>query len=161
VQLVLDADALIKLNRADILAIVLSHFECIVPVDVYDEVVTTGGLLGYPDASTIGEILAGHVDIAPKKELGSETGKGEQAVLALLARMPSAYAVSDDRRFLRQLEASGLSYQTPVDVLVALHQLGAIQRTQALASLERMRDLIRPQAYSEGRQDIQDYLETP
>jgi len=161
VQLVLDADALIKLNRAGILQIVLSHFDCTVPAAVYDEVVTKGSELRYPDASAIGEVVDGLAEIPPAHESKSVTGKGEEDVLAILATKPGAYAVSDDRRFLRQLQASGVLYETPTDILVALYELGVVIQTDALIYLERLRDLIRPESYSEARRDIQNPVETP
>jgi hypothetical protein len=157
VEVLLDADGVIKLNRAGVLSSVIEAFVCIVPSTVYDEVVTTGKARLYEDAETIGAIIDNKVRIEASRRGGAEgmgLGQGELAILNLLPEMPDAIVVSDDRRFLSVLANQAIRFLTPADVLVALAHQGVLTREAAEEALERLRPIIRTQAYWDARQDL-------
>lgn len=125
---ILDANALINLYRAEILSLIYLATECIVPAEVYAEAVTNGQMAGYPDSSGIAEIVGPcteeFMEIQP--DLG-RTGRGETAVLRVyLERRGNSFSsddviVSDDQRFLRHLERMERSER------VAIRHLGTPQ----------------------------------
>ena len=57
-MLILDADALIKLYKAGVLAQVTETFEYVVPRKVYEEAVTLGRVRNHPDADDIDRVIA-------------------------------------------------------------------------------------------------------
>jgi hypothetical protein len=157
VEVLLDADGLIKLNRAGVLSSVIEAFTCIVPSTVYHEVVTTGKARLHKDAEIIEEIIGNKVSIEPSRggdAAGMGLGQGELAILNLLPEMPDAIVVSDDRRFLSVLADQAIRFLTPADVLVVLVHQGALTREAAEDALERLRPVIRTQAYWDARQDL-------
>ena len=81
---ILDASALINLYHAGTLSLIYLGTECIVPAEVYDEVITNGQQAGYADAGDIAEIIGPctvePVDLPPELSL---MGLGEAAALSL------------------------------------------------------------------------------
>ena len=138
-QLLLDADGIIKLNRAGVLAIVVREFSCAVPQTVYDEVVTKGKARLHQDAEIIETILAGNVTVLPVRRYEhqeSGLGAGELGILSLLLRGRDAIVVSDDRRFLAQLTTQGIPFLTPADLLVMLARRGVLNKGEARTALD-------------------------
>lgn len=83
----LDADGIIKLYRAGILALVVKAFPRTIPQAVYDEVVIKGKVTLHQDAEVIEAIVAGVITIllADKHETQeSGLGAGELGILSLL-----------------------------------------------------------------------------
>ncbi|MYC28888.1 MAG: hypothetical protein F4X65_02205 [Chloroflexi bacterium] len=119
---ILDANALINLYRAEILSLIYLATECIVPAEVYAEAVTNGQMAGYPDSSGIAEIIGPcteeFMEIQP--DLG-RTGRGETAVLRVYLERRGNSFPSDDQRFLRYLERMERSER------VAIRHLGTPQ----------------------------------
>lgn len=156
-RLLLDADAIIKLYHAGVLARVVSALSCAVPQTVYDEVVTIGKQRLHEDAAAIEVILAGAVDILglpPKASSESGVGAGEAGILTLLPGEPGAVVVSDDRRFLRTLTARGIPFLVPAAMVVVLAQSGLLTEVEAVEALDRLRSSIRAEEYWEARQKL-------
>ena len=161
-QLVIDADGLIKLNRAGVLRWVIEAFDCIIPSAVYSEVVTQGRARRYEDAEAIEAALTDKVQILsieanPEPQLG--LGIGEKGILNLLPRFPGSIVVSDDRRFLTVLSAEGIPFLTPADLLVVLTRREVLTGAQAREALENLRPAIRTKAYWDARTDLGRQLE--
>ena len=155
--LLLDSDALIKLNRAGVLVQVVGSFSCVIPMAVYEEVVTAGRAHRYPDADAIEAALA-NFEIVPGNATfgaGLGLGAGERAILDLLTRMQDAIVVSDDRRFLSVLSLEGAPFLTPADVLVVMNGTGVLSGPKARNGLELLRPLIRTSAYWDARNDLE------
>jgi hypothetical protein len=157
VRLLLDADALIKLNRAGVLETILEALDCVAPEAVYDEVVTEGRARKYADADVIGEMLSRLCDVV--KTRGSETarrglGRGELAVLELANHERDATVVSDDRDFLAVLDSLNLESLMPAGLLVVLARTRTISLQRADDALEKMRGLISVQNYDAARSDL-------
>jgi len=159
VQLLLDADGLIKLNRAGVLIQLAETHPCVIPGAVYDEVVTRGKVHLYPDADAIEAAVAGRVAVMPVQHGPGEPefglGAGERGILDLLPQLDDAFVVSDDRRFLTVLSMRGIAFLTPADMLVVLARQGVLTEAEARAALERLRPAIRTKAYWDARQDLE------
>ena len=155
-QLILDADGLIKLHRAGVLEILVQSFSCVVPTAVYDEAVTTGRARLYEDADKIDLIIGGLVEPSgsPQTESAPTLGAGEVAVLATATAKGDAIVVSDDRRFLSHLGGAGIPFVTPADMILVLFRRGLLSRDDTMAALELLRPMIRPAAYWESREKI-------
>src|SRR5262245_40627051 len=144
-RFILDSDALIKLNQAEVLRLVAEAFECIVPSAVYGEVVEDGVSNGYPDAVSIQGIIDESVLVVNPVEgtdVGLRLGAGETAIFQLMAQFPEAIIVSDDRRFLSVLAAHGVLSLTPADMLLVLRRRNVIGAEGAMAALDAMRTSI-------------------
>ncbi|MYC28634.1 MAG: hypothetical protein F4X65_00880 [Chloroflexi bacterium] len=111
--LILDADALIKLNRIGALDLVASNSECIIPGAVYQEAVADARVAGYLDSDAIDLVVRRHIRVETTSDLEqvgvpNHFGAGEKQVLALAMRDPQeSVVVSDDQVFVnlvRQLE---------------------------------------------------------
>ncbi len=158
-KLLLDADGLIKLQRAGVLGHVAESFSCTVPQAVYDEAVTSGKAHFHRDAEAIERIVAQSIAIAPTQEsnqLELNLGAGETAILALVTRhMHDFVVVSDDRRFLALLRRRGVQHLAPAHLLVVLARRGILTMEEAREALERLRPLIRLSVYWSIRQDLE------
>lgn len=153
-QLILDADALIKLNRAGVLGQVARGFECVVPSSVFEEVVSNGRALGYADADDIETHLKDQAEIVPVEASSrddSVLGAGELGILEILGRVEDLIVVSDDRRFLLVLGLEGFRFLTTGAVLVLLHNHHLITQVEAMTALGRLRSAISESAYSLAR----------
>jgi hypothetical protein len=156
-HLILDSDGLIKLNRAGVLEVVMKSFACLVPRAVYEEVVIVGSEHKYADAEAIGETLRDRARIpahteTERAELG--LGKGEAAILAQVGQFADAVVVSDDRRFLTVLSVEEIAFLTPADLLVLMAKRGYLTTDDAVRAVERLRPLIRTQAYFDARASL-------
>jgi len=158
IRLLLDADGIIKLYRAGVLAQVVRAFSCAIPRAVYEEVVAEGKLRLHPDADAIDAILLGMVTVIPVDRFQQpelRLGAGELAILSLLPQEPGAIVVSDDRRFLAVLSMQGTPFLTPADILVVLSRRDILSAGEAREALERLRPAIRLAAYWDARQDLE------
>jgi hypothetical protein len=121
VEFLLDSDALIKLNKANLLDRIAANLDCFVPEAVYDEVVTRGRAFGYEDADTLEAILRNSMKIVSMEDPSpTRFGAGESAIVAILPEYPDAIVVSDDRRFVTFLTGRGVPFFTSVDVVMFL-----------------------------------------
>ncbi|GEM_PF-2054633 len=157
--LLLDADGLIKLNRAGVLETVASAFQCLVPESVYQEAVVDAKARGYSDAAVLEDIIAAKMKVQPASASPSSEsgfGSGESGVLALLNMQTEASVViSDDRRFLALLARQQRDFLTPSDLIVFMAREGILNTTPARAFLEALRPHIQKDAYLEAIQDIE------
>ena len=91
---ILDANALINLYRADILSLIYHRTECIVPAELYEEVVVGGRQAGHQDADEIAAII--NPPVAPPTRIlpevsGSATGKRRYSANILKGKAESAW----------------------------------------------------------------------
>lgn len=165
---ILDANALINLHHAGLLAVVYSRQDCLITAEVYAEVVGQGQRAGHQDAAEIADILglspAFPTEILPGLE---HFGLGEASVLSQYAarqRGASSDAdviVSDDRQFLNYLrrrnEREGLTilYLTTAGFIASLALEGYLPQTLALESIENIRGRIRAGDYQAARQILE------
>ena len=153
----LDADALIKLNLAGILAVVAEKQKCVIPQAVYHEAVTNGIAAGYDDAQVIGSIVDDLIEVIPTVATTPSTtlGRGEMAVYTLSTLEQDSLIISDDTRFLTMLKAMGRPGTTPAQFLVMLAGQGFLATEESKQALNNMRPAIRPSAYQRAIQDLE------
>jgi rRNA-processing protein FCF1 len=156
VRLLLDADALIKLNRAEILVTLLDSFDCAVPQAVYEEVVVVGHARGYADAEAIGSAVAGRcgVEETTESSLSTSLGVGETALLALVEAGEQSIVISDDARFLGVLRSRGIDYLGCARLVVYLVRNNLLTLGQATEALRRMRSLVSPKSFDEATETL-------
>jgi len=149
-KLVCDADGLIKLNRAEILNVLIESVDVLVGQKVFHEAVTEGKERNYPDAFEIEAILEQSNVNVPRAEnleemdvLGTELGFGERGALSLCLTGKADAIVSDDRRFLGALEAQVLRFLTPAAALVMLAEEDLLQLDKAYEALENLKSMTR------------------
>lgn len=153
-KLVVDADALIELQRAGVLAVVVRFASVCVGREVWREAVVQGKAGGHEDAEEI-ERLADRFRHEPAFDAAtipawSATGLGAGEIEAwqLMAYTASDAIVSDDRAFLRALEAAGVPFLTPAALIVAMARHAVIEGKEAHRALEALRPFIAAAQYS-------------
>jgi rRNA-processing protein FCF1 len=164
VRLLLDADGLIKLYRAGVLAIVSETYRCVIPQAVHDEAVTQGEARFHPDAEAIERIVLAPVEILDtplRTEIVLEDaevrlGRRERALLSLFSKQHEDVIVSDDRYFLSLLTRHGIPFVTPATLIVLLVRPGVLQRERALRALARIRPLIREAVYEQATRNLEE-----
>jgi hypothetical protein len=135
----LDADALIKLNRAGILIAVLDATACAVPRAVYEEAVTNAKAKGYPDAEVIEAVLAGRcevIEVVVPEALG--LGRGEAGLLALAETGQSGLVVSDDERFQSVLQSRHIPFLNCARLVTWLAEQRVLTSVAASAALQAL-----------------------
>jgi predicted nucleic acid-binding protein len=162
-RVVLDSDGLIKLAKADVLKVVLKAWDYLVPRAVYVETVERGIRAAYPDVLAIGEALqpqavrpmVRHPRATLLLQQKRNLGRGEQEALHLFFRARARTIISDDAAFVTVLDQAGVPYLPPALVLVELVHHQQLEPRAALAGLERMRVLIRPEIYRMARSKLE------
>jgi hypothetical protein len=142
-RLLLDADALIKLNRAGVLAIVLAATRCVVPQQVFQEAVINAKAKGHSDAELIEEALRGRcevMDVVITERLS--LGRGETALLALAATRVSGLVVSDDERFQAVLQSRQIPFVNCARLVAQLAEERLLSRAAASGALQALRPYI-------------------
>jgi predicted nucleic acid-binding protein len=158
-KVVIDSDALIKLTKAGLLPIITHAWQCLIPDEVYEEVVVRGKREAHPDAAEIERFIGrglerGRVRAAPRR-ISAVLGPGERAVVALFGKEQADLILTDDRAFLATLRQLGLPHLTPALALVKLAEQGAMSLDQAQDYLDRLKPLIRSSVYEAARADLQ------
>ena len=148
-KFVLDSDCLIKLTKVGALDALVKSAACFVPKEVFEEVVIVGKRLLYKDAEEISRIVEqGRIQVVqvvcqPHPALG----KGEVAVKELAKKVRSDAVLSDDRRFLSELESEGIAFMNSAQMIVWLKGIKAITHNNALMMIERLRPFIGEGSY--------------
>ncbi len=157
-MLVLDADALIKLNRAGALDRVAQVYECVIPIAVYKEAVEDA-LGAYPDAAEIRYIVKKRIEVVSAEpfegfETPSAFGPGEIGILILVTPRPTvpiigvgATVVTDDVRVLRYLAALGVNFMVPSSVIVTMRRQDFLSHEETVSILESLRPAISSNEY--------------
>jgi predicted nucleic acid-binding protein len=164
-RIVVDADGLIKLGKAKVLALLVEEYQVLIPGAVYEEAVTKGKQELYEDAFELEATLGGSrvriFEAEHEREPGSameETpllGPGERAALRLYREEEADAVLSDDRVFLRFLDENSVPYLTPAGVVVGLVESGRLDPREGLAALERLREHVRDSVYREARRELE------
>ncbi len=158
--MVLDSDALIKLEKAKVLKKLSKTYNCVIPKSVYRETVVNGKKQLYEDAFRIENIVDDLIEVLeteknPKtqvKELTNKDinslGKGETEALQLLINRDTKAIISDDKYFLKVIDNyndntdNGLSYLTIAQTIILLMKNEVTTEEEARNSLKKIKNVI-------------------
>src|SRR4030067_2818737 len=101
-EILMDADCLIKLTKAGLKEFICKEERIVIPRTVKREVVDAGKSKGHPDADLIEENIR-HGLIGLAKEATSDHVKGDQALVAIFRRGRYKAVATDDAQLTRIL----------------------------------------------------------
>ncbi len=145
----MDADCLIKLTKAGLKELVVTHDDIIIPEVVKKEVVEAGKDKGLADASLVEKnIQAKRIHIIK----GSHShGTGDEALIEAFAAGDYDAVATDDRKLIRILRAANVAFVVPGVILYSLKERGLVRREVALRSLDQLANFISEDEYSTVR----------
>lgn len=131
-KVVMDADCLIKLTKAQLKEKVCTHMRVVIPASVKREVVDRGK--AHPDAWVVAENLRTGL-LATCGAPARRGQAGEEAALNLFRKGEYEAVCSDDRRFVRRLRALGVPYLTPAVLVLVLVEKGHMTLKEGRSAL--------------------------
>ncbi len=146
-KLIMDSDCLIKLTKAGLKETVCRHFNVDIPALVKHEIVDSGGSHG--DA----EIIAANIkrDLIKVQVDKRHYEKGEDAALTAFTEGKYDAICSDDRKFLKVLQAVGAPHATPAVLLCLLAMQKHISAAEGRKHLEKLKAYISGDEYAVAR----------
>ena len=153
-KFVLDADAAIKLAKAGVLEKLAEHSKCIMPRQVYDEVME-GKEKMLEDAFAVEALVLNKrlkIVEVDTDEIQESLGTGEKAALAAFGKHKAEAIVSDDRKVLAKLEARGMPFTTPANIIVILAANKKLTREEGLHALNKIKNSIREDVYMKAKE---------
>jgi len=163
-KVVMDSDSLIKLTRAKIKEIVVENLDVYIPPKVFEETVTIPKKEGFPDAFlieenldkgllTIGESNADQHVEEMITSLG--IGYGESDVFKLYKSGGFDIISSDDRKFLKIIDALGIPYLTPTALIVYLFNKKVLTKENTIDYLNNIKDIVSDEEYYLARKEVE------
>jgi rRNA-processing protein FCF1 len=143
-NVLMDADCLIKFTKAGLKEAVCRHLSVVIPQIVKREVIDLGK--NHPDSMVIKDNLDKGLLSLSSVEI--QDVKGEEAALAIFQQGGFDAILSDDKRFVRRLRALGVPYITPAVCIVLMLKQGEITLQDALEKLELLSPLISSDEYN-------------
>lgn len=141
-KVVVDSDVLIKLTKTGLKEIVVRLVDAYIPKRVQEETVTESK--EYPDANEIQEnIRTGKIHVAGS----SMHDKGEIEALTLYKAGGFESIVSDDRKFLNDLERNNISYLTSSSLIVYLLYTKQLSKEDTIKYIDRLKMYISQEQY--------------
>lgn len=148
----MDSDCLVKLTKAGAKEAIVSAMEVHIPPLVKRETVDEAKLRGHQDAFAIDENISKKallvVKHLPGKSLVVSPVKGEADVTSLYMEGGYDAIASDDRKFLKRLEAAHIPYLTPTACLIYVYRIRKIDRSAALVLLAALKPFISQDEYA-------------
>ena len=143
-NVLMDADCLIKFTKAGLKEAVCTHMSVVIPQIVKREVIDLGK--NHPDSMVINDNL--DKGLLLLSGVGMQDVKGEEAALAIFQQGGFDAILSDDKRFVRRLRALKTPYITPAVCIVLMLKQGGITLPDALEKLESLRPFISSDEYN-------------
>ena len=137
-NVVMDADCLIKLTKAQVKESVCSTFCIAIPSEVRREVMANAA--EHPECAVVQANLkcGALAEVAePKRRM-----QGEESVLAAYRSGAYACVASDDKRFIKKLRIMGVPYITPAVFVLLLVTKSHLSVAEGLAKLEQLAPMI-------------------
>lgn len=154
-KIVMDSDCLVKLTKSGVKEAVLAALETSIPLLVQKETVEEAKKRDYPDAFIIEDNVHKRmlrvVPAGRKRMAALPVSKGEAEVMALYLDGGYDAVASDDKRFLKKLEAAGIPYLTASACVVFLNRRGKASRRDVVGMLNRLRPFISAEEYEIAR----------
>ena len=142
-NIVMDADCLIKLTKAGLKDLVCRAFTVVIPATVKMEVVVNAKK--YPDGQVIRKNIEEKALAVDNKP--SSSSKGEEAVFELFIRGAFDAVCSDDKRFIKRLRLFDIPYLTPAVLIAVLLREGRLTINEAEGKLEILKPFISDDEY--------------
>jgi len=155
-KVIMDSDSLIKLTKSKVKEIVVENMDVYIPIKVYEETVTIPKKEGFPDAFLIEENLKkGLLVIEEINEdqnidemvISLGMGYGEADVFRLYKSGDFDAISSDDRRFLKIIDALNLPYLTSTALIVYLFNKKIFTKSEALSYLYNLKEMVSDEEY--------------
>ncbi len=151
----MDSDCLVKLTKAGAKEFIVSEMTVHIPDLVKRETVDEVRGRGYQDSVIIEENINKrliHI-IKHQKEIRSKmpVSKGESEVMSIYLKGGYDAVASDDRRFLKKLEAAKIPYLTPAACIIYLYQHKRFGKMAVLELLEALKYFISSEEYTIAR----------
>jgi rRNA-processing protein FCF1 len=143
-NVLMDADCLIKFTKAGLKESVCAHLSVVIPQGVKHEVIDLGK--NHPDSIIIKNNLDKGLLLLSSVE--APNLKGEEAALAIFQKGGFDAILSDDKRFVRRLRALGIPYITPAVCIALLLKQSVITLPDAIENLESLRPFISSDEYN-------------
>ncbi len=151
----MDSDCLVKLAKSGVKEDVLAAMETSIPPLVQKETVGEAKKRGYQDALIIEDnVHKRMLRVVPARRKHMTVvpvSKGEAEVMALYLDGGYDAVASDDKRFLKKLEAAGIPYLTASACVVFLNKRGKVSRKDVVGMLKRLRPFISAEEYEIAR----------
>ena len=155
---IFDSDALIKLTKSGLLEDICNCYKCIITTEVKNESVYEGKKRLYKDAlkieDAINKKLMNIADLKRLRKIKENLGKGEISTLNLYFEEKNSVIVTDDSAFIKYLEENNIKFFVPADLILLMKVSNKIDRKTALIYLEKMKDFIKEEVYSDVKKDI-------
>jgi predicted nucleic acid-binding protein len=148
-DIVLDADASIKLTKISIIEIFASAFKVFLTHEVYEEHVVAGLKRDYEDAKKMKKlILDGKIAVVEVTNKSSifETfrlGRGEKSVINYYVTNNVDLIISDDEAFLKILDNYEVPYTHVAGTVLLCVIYGLISKEKGFKYLESLRHIIK------------------
>lgn len=154
-KFVLDADGTIKLAKAGVLEELAGSAKCLLTQQVHREIMK-GKEKMYEDAFITERLTADAMIrvIKTSDERMENLGAGETSSLSAFRKEFADLIVTDDRKFISALERQNIPFLTPTDVIIWLFKKGKISREKGMDAVERIRDIVRKDAYIQAKKAI-------
>jgi rRNA-processing protein FCF1 len=143
-NVLMDADCLIKLTKAGLKEAVCTHLTVVIPQVVKSEVVDLGK--NHTDSLVIKDNL--DKGLLSLSYIETQDVKDEEASLAIFQKGGFDAILSDDKRFIRRLRALDVPYVTPAVCIVILLKEGKINIREAMEELELLSRFISSDEYN-------------
>lgn len=156
VKFVLDADGAIKLAKAGLLDALAKSSVCIMPQEVYKEVLK-GKESMFEDAFTVEALVSAEAIKVPKHAYACtfpDLGAGENAAAAVFKAEKADAIISDDLKFLKNLQSEHIQFITPADAIIWLSKKRKLTKAEGLNALKLMKKIIRKEAYERAKSSL-------
>jgi rRNA-processing protein FCF1 len=148
-NLLMDADCLIKLTKAGLKELVGSKDVIFIPQVVQREVVDAGKDKGCADAFVVEKNIQNHLITIAKAP--SKYTKGDDALIGLFQKKEYDAVATDDAKLARLLRIHGIPFILPGLIIYHLLQDDIIDRGSALWALKQLSEFISEDEYSTVR----------
>lgn len=163
-KVIMDSDCLIKLTRAKAKEVVLRNIEVYIPPKVFEETVTIPKEEGYPDAFIIDDNqkngFLSIVDI--KKDKGVEEmvknlglGYGEADVFRLFKMGGFDVISSDDKKFLKIIDAIDVPFMTPSALILYLFNRKILNKVETKTYINDLKKMISKEEYNLAMREVE------
>jgi predicted nucleic acid-binding protein len=142
-RIVADSSALILLSKCDLLGIVCSLFEVVVPSSVINETASEDLVSNYPDAALIRDLISKriikikHPDPA-EFQLPISLHQGEEDALLLAFKLEDSLFATDDGKAIKAARFLKIPFTITPKIVVELFRLKKISLKKARQSIEKL-----------------------